>query len=51
MLVSYEILTAALLQAPSSPVALVNTSTLDRYINIARNQVAADGECIRFPAL
>jgi len=50
MLVSYETLTSALLQAPSSPVSLINTSTLDSYINIARNQVAADGECIRFPA-
>lgn len=46
-LTAYETLTTALLQAPSSPVPLIATATLDSYINIARNQVAADGECIR----
>lgn len=49
-LTTYETLTTALLQAPSSPVPLIATATLDSYINIARNQVAADGECIRNPA-
>ena len=49
-LTSYETLTAALLQAPSSPIPLIATGTLDSYINIARNQVAADAECIRVQA-
>ncbi len=49
-LTAYETLTTALLQAPSSPVPLVATATLDTYINIARRQVAADGECVRSPA-
>ena len=47
MLVQYETLTQALLQAPSSPIPLIATATIDSYINIARNQVAADAECIR----
>lgn len=38
-----------LLQAPSSPVPLIPTGTLTTYINTARNQVAADAECIRAP--
>jgi hypothetical protein len=49
-LTAYETLTAALLQAPSSPIPLIATGTLDSYINIARNQVAAEAECIRVPA-
>jgi hypothetical protein len=49
-LANYETLTQALLQAPSSPVPLIATATLDTYINAARNQVAADAECIRVPA-
>ncbi len=51
MLTQYETLTRALLQAPSSPIALIPTATLDSYINIARNQVAADAECIRVPGV
>ena len=50
-LAAYETLTQALLQAPSSPIPLIATATLDSYINIARNQVAADGECVRYPAV
>ena len=49
-LTTYETLTQALLQAPSSPIALIPTATLDLYIAIARKQVAADAECIRVPA-
>jgi len=49
-LTNYETLVYALLQAPSSPIALIPTATIDSYINIARNQVAADGECIRTTA-
>ncbi len=47
MLAQYEILTAALLQAPSSPIPLIPTATLDTYINNARLQVAAQGACVR----
>ncbi len=50
MLVFYRTRTLALMQAPSSPVPLIDTSTIDSYVNTARLQVAADGECIRFPA-
>lgn len=49
MLAAYESLTLNLLQAPSSPIPLIATPTLDAYINSARNQVAADAECIRVP--
>lgn len=47
MLTTYETLTSALLQAPSSPIPLVPNSTLATYINIARNWVASQAECIR----
>lgn len=47
MLLTYETLTQALLQAPSSPTPLIATATLDTYINNARLQVAAQGRCIR----
>lgn len=47
MLSTYETLTAALLQAPSSPVPLIPTSTIDSYINISRQWVASQGECVR----
>ena len=48
MLATYETLTAALIQpASSGPSPLISTAVLDTYINIARNQVAADAECIR----
>jgi hypothetical protein len=46
-LTSYETLTAALLQSPSSPTPLIPTATLDTYIHEARLQVAAQGACIR----
>jgi hypothetical protein len=46
-LFNYEILTQALLQAPSSPNPLIPFTTLDTYINQARLQVAAQGRCIR----
>ncbi len=49
-LTEYLTLTAALLQSPGSPIPLIPTATLTDYINIARNQVAADAECIRAEA-
>lgn len=47
MLATYETLTQALLQAPTSPTPLLPTATLDSYINIARNWVASLAECVR----
>lgn len=49
-LAAYETAVQNLLQAPSSPVPLIPTATIDTYINTARNQVAADAQCIREPA-
>lgn len=46
-LIAYETAVLALIQAPSSPSPLVATPLLDTNINTARNQVAAQGECIR----
>ncbi len=47
MLTQYETLTAALIQAPSSPSPLISTAVLDSYINLARSWIATDGECVR----
>ena len=46
----YETAVYNLLQAPSSPTALIPTATIDFYINTARQQLAADAECARFPS-
>lgn len=47
---AYITAVTSLLQAPSSPTPLISSGTLTTYINTARNQVAADAECIRRPA-
>jgi len=47
VLTAYENSVLSLLQAPSSPVPLVPTATIDQYINTARGQVAGQGKCIR----
>ena len=47
MLTVYETNTRALLQNPSAPTALYSTSDIDRWINIARGQLAGEAECIR----
>ncbi len=36
-----------LLQNPSSPTSLYDNTSLTRYLNIARGQVATEGECVR----
>ena len=36
-----------LLQLPAAPTALYDLTSVDRWINIARGQVAGEGECIR----
>jgi hypothetical protein len=50
MLLAYETQIRNLIQAPSSPIPLINTPTIDAAINTARIQLAADAECIRVPA-
>lgn len=47
MLTSYQNLTASLLQNPAAPSPLYPTALLTNFINIARGQVAAEGECVR----
>jgi hypothetical protein len=44
----YETQTARLLQNPAAPNTLYSTTDIDSWINTARGQIAADGECIRF---
>jgi hypothetical protein len=39
-----------LIQAPNSPIPLISSANATVYINVARNQVAGEGECIRVPA-
>lgn len=46
-LADYETQVLALIQAPSSPIPLVDTATLTTYINMSRMQVAGQGLCIR----
>jgi hypothetical protein len=47
MLSAYEAATQNLIQPASSPIPLVQLSTLDTFINTARNHIAAEGECVR----
>lgn len=44
---AYLIRTQDLLQNPSAPTTLYDSSSLSRWINIARGQLAGEGECIR----
>jgi len=39
-----------LIQAPNSPIPLISSANATVYINVARNQVAGEGECIRVSA-
>ncbi len=51
LLSAYEAATQQLIQALTSSVPLIDTPTLDGYINDARNQVAGEGECVvAYPA-
>lgn len=47
MLTSYLTRTTQLLQNPGAPTSLYSTSDLTEYVNLARGQLAGDGECIR----
>lgn len=49
-LTAYQTELQNLIQAPSSPNALIPTASQTVYINTARNQIAGDGECIRASA-
>jgi hypothetical protein len=46
-LTAYETNLQNLLQAPGAPTTLYPTTSLDNWINIARGQLAGEGECIR----
>jgi hypothetical protein len=46
LLSQYLTITQSLIQTPASPVPLLTTDLLTLYINIARGQVAGQGECI-----
>lgn len=48
MLTNYETDTANLLQKPGASTPLYNTTSVDRWINIARGQLAGEYECIRY---
>ena len=47
MLAQYLTLTQNLLQLPAAPSTLYPTALLTNYINIARGQIAGEGQCIR----
>ena len=47
MLTTYLTRTAQLLQNPKAPTSLYSSSDLTEWINIARGQLAGEGECIR----
>lgn len=47
MLAQYRTDTQNLLQNPAAPTLLYSLASIDRYINIARGQLAGEGECIR----
>ncbi len=49
LLSQYLAITQSLIQTPQSPIPLLTTALLTQYINIARGQVAGQGECL--PAL
>ena len=46
LLSEYITITQSLIQTPASPVLLLDNTLLTIYINIARGQVAGQGECI-----
>jgi hypothetical protein len=47
LLSQYLAITQSLIQSPQSPIPLITPALLTTYINIARSQVATDGECVR----
>lgn len=47
MLARYQTDTQSLLQNPPAPTALYSLPNINRWVNIARGQLAGEGECIR----
>ena len=47
LLSQYQNITQALIQSPQSPIPLLATQLLTDFINLARQQIAVDGECVR----
>lgn len=47
MLAQYRLDTQNLLQSPAAPTLLYPLTNIDRWVNIARGQLAGEGECIR----
>jgi len=47
VLTQYQTATKNLLQNPSAPTTLYDTTSLNLWINTARGQVAGEGECVR----
>jgi hypothetical protein len=50
MLAYYETQTRGLLQNPSAPSSLYQTVDIDRWINVARGQIAGEARCVRYQA-
>lgn len=48
MLNTYVSLTQQLLQNPAAPTTLYSPANITQYVNIARGQLAGEGECIRY---
>lgn len=46
-LTAYQTELTSLIQAPSSPNPLIPTASQTTFINLARQQIAGDGECVR----
>jgi hypothetical protein len=44
---SYLSTTQSLIQSPNAPIPLVTTALLTQFVNLARQQVAIDAECVR----
>lgn len=50
MLTAYQTRTQQLLQNPGAPVTLYPLGDINQYINVARGQLAGEGECVRYLA-
>jgi hypothetical protein len=48
LLSAYLALTRSLFQTPQSPIPLITDGLLTNHVNIARQQLALDAECVRF---
>jgi hypothetical protein len=48
VLTQYQTRTQQLLQNPGAPISLYSLTDVNLWINIARGQIASEGECVRF---